>query len=468
MMSNHYTQAFEILLNQMKIRIGDKLIFGANKSSEDLHAVVQKNGIEIDGVTHSLTSGACYLMKKQGYLHPVNGWLIWYTEAGRSLASLYRECVGIQGEDFDQRIAFKEYTHHFSPNRQALFFFGAGVSYSDGAPLQADLLKLVLNPANELIQSLEIQMELQDIIRENFYINEVDGVYPSLENIFSFFDYFILYNESLSRRYNNAKLHKLKHHLIKIIFMAVNDATSRSSENFDKFWKLIYSTSTNISIATLNYDTLPEDAFALLYPLNCYLDFCTELANYDYFKITSKYHWINPQSTILCNPNNPPFICKFIKLHGSLNWYYCNCCNNLLVQPWDRSKLFLFDNADTIDSLRCQYDGSEYSALITPPSYIKNLTHPIIESMLIEFTNEVRKADRLVFVGYSLPEADWHIKAILAKADMRNKKVVVINPFITDFIRRRFLGVCKDCEFVSLSFQDLVNDRELFQKIVAG
>ena len=44
------------------------------------------------------------------------------------------------------------------------------------------------------------------------------------------------------------------------------------------------------------------------------------------------------------------FQLKLLNLHGSLNWKYCNCCNQTLLTPWDR----------TIDLHRGKFLGFTY------------------------------------------------------------------------------------------------------------
>ena len=94
-MSKYFKRPFEILLNQKKIHVGETLTLYANPNNTDCFGTVKEDGIEVNGITYNPTSGACHLLNKIGYYFPVNGWLIWHNQAGQSLTSLYKECLGL-------------------------------------------------------------------------------------------------------------------------------------------------------------------------------------------------------------------------------------------------------------------------------------------------------------------------------------------------------------------------------------
>ncbi|MGW8187676.1 MAG: hypothetical protein ACWGNK_10430, partial [Desulfobacterales bacterium] len=89
--------------------------------------------------------------------------------------------------------------------------------------------------------------------------------YPRLEAVFGFLDYFIQRNESLSATYNNAVIRQLKENLIKTIHYIVNMRSDQRSHVYHRFWQAIKRHNCNVSIITLNYDTLLEQAFDFLY-----------------------------------------------------------------------------------------------------------------------------------------------------------------------------------------------------------
>jgi hypothetical protein len=70
-----------------------------------------------------------------------------------------------------------------------------------------------------------------------------------------------------------------------------------------------------------------------------------------------------------------------------------------------------------------------------------------------------------VFIGYSLPEADIHMKAILKKSLRPETDIFVVNVDKSDNFRFRFKGLSKHVQFVMSSFEDFVRDEKMAEDI---
>jgi len=101
---------------------------------------------------------------------------------------------------------------------------------------------------------------------------------------------------------------------------------------------------------------------------------------------------------------------RIYKLHGSLDWLVCPCCHSVFVS----------DRAPGTPCPRCG-DASRpgepllRGSLLTP-TMLKSLRNPTMRLIHDEAFHELRRADRVIFVGYSLPEADHDLRYLFRRA----------------------------------------------------
>lgn len=363
----------------------------------------------------------------------------------------------------------------YQPQRDAIFVLGAGASRPDGVPLQRDTLPLIISGKIEEIENSEIGRIVTEFIKDNFEFNTGTNKFPQLEAVFGFLDYFIQQNESLSIKYPNQKLREIKEYLIKLIHYVVNLQTDKTSYYYQLFWNSITGINPNTSIITLNYDTLLEQAFDHLYKKSGYIDYSIPFMNYEKLAEMKQYNfWINPKEPVFVEENENPLPFKILKLHGSLNWKYCNCCNQTLLTPWDRridlkrGKFLGYTYPDNLEyEYACPIDGTEFQTLIVPPSYLKILSHPIISQLMTEASREIRIARKIVFVGYSLSDADIHVKALFKKQMNGNKEVIVVNPKKKESLELNYRSLSRNARFIDMSFEDFVSDPVQLKSILS-
>lgn len=172
------------------------------------------------------------------------------------------------------------YPGHFI-GRDVVFVFGAGASYADGAPLQADILPLIMSDELPDIRKSKIGQTVTEFIAENFAWDVNARIYPTLETVFGFLDYFISQDEHLNAQYPNARIRAIKEGLIKLIHYVISVKSNQQGKTYRSFWEAVCRYNPNIAILTLNYDTLLEDAFSNIHPGPGYVDYCIHLMNYD-------------------------------------------------------------------------------------------------------------------------------------------------------------------------------------------
>jgi hypothetical protein len=128
----------------------------------------------------------------------------------------------------------------------------------------------------------------------------------------------------LNDYYSIEKIKRIKEGLVILIY-SVFKIENIDSDNYEKFWLKIFNHNTNISVISLNYDTLLDDSFDYIYNKGGFLDYCIPLINYDSPEGMNPFDWwVNPREPLACFGGKEPFVIKLIKIHGSLNWNIVN------------------------------------------------------------------------------------------------------------------------------------------------
>ena len=359
----------------------------------------------------------------------------------------------------------------YPTNRDVVFVLGAGASHPDGVPLQRHILPTILT--NQKIAESEIGAPVIGFVKDNFAYDSNKNIFPQLEAVFAFLDYFIQQNESLNTKYTNADIRLIKESLIKLIHYIVNLQTDTKSKIYHRFWKAVQNYNSNISILTLNYDTLLEQAFELMFQKLGYIDYCFHLMNYDKREALKEFNfWINPRDPVTVEDGTSPVPIKLIKLHGSLNWKYCNCCNQTLLTPWDREidlhggkfTGYTYPDKQKYDYV-CPLDRTEFETLIMAPSFAKRLNQPVISQLFSEASREIRATKKIVFIGYSLSNADVHIRALFKKQLEDDVKLIVINNRNAETLKLKYYSLTENVEFINSSFEEMVKNKELLERI---
>jgi hypothetical protein len=104
-----------------------------------------------------------------------------------------------------------------------------------------------------------------------------------------------------------------------------------------------------------------------------------------------------------------------IKPHGSLNWFKDDCGQHIekdktfLLSGTGRNRVYAFTE---FRAPRTSV-GREYAPLIVPPVYLKNFDQPVFRTLWRNCTTLLSTAERVVFLGYSMPAADLHAHFIM-------------------------------------------------------
>lgn len=353
----------------------------------------------------------------------------------------------------------------YAEKRDVVFFFGAGASVAAGIPLQEDILREALSQSR--VRDSLAGRELIRFLQRFFALNRRLYPMPSLEDVFAFLDYFINRNEHLDSVYSVSQLRKIQECFVRIIHYTIGQRRTNNASTHRAFWEVVGVTNRNVSIVSLNYDSVLEAEFGL-YPEQAYIDYCINLLNYDYEEIPAFYWWINPREPVPRFGEENPVPIKILKLHGSLDWKFCRACRRVLLTPWsteidlEQGAFFSPPGDDILPSeLLCPVDGCRFETLILPPSYVKDLRNPVVSTIGSEIEQEIRIAKKVVLIGYSLPDADIHLRALFAKSLSRDTQVVVVNPDNCDALQARYACLAVGVSFLNQTFESFVSSGSL-------
>lgn len=166
-----------------------------------------------------------------------------------------------------------------------------------------------------------------------------------------------------------------------------------------------------------------------------------------------------------------------IKLHGSLNWYYCETCEEVqLVNIRQTVKDFLEDKSPYPVIGICKDCGGQRRGLLVPPLAMKFDVAPPLTPLLTQAEKAFEKSDLIVVVGFSFAEADVYISRMLSKSMQKStkQKLIIVDPdgrvanrlklkfkaSIPNFDPTRIMRITGDCaelmpKFLTGSFQNL-------------
>jgi hypothetical protein len=159
---------------------------------------------------------------------------------------------------------------------------------------------------------------------------------------------------------------------------------------------------------------------------------------------------------------------QLLKLHGSINWFKCTKCNNLIPQKRVlRGTCFVTDDKTLSENSyllayqlvegQCCPKCSEILSVIpfiVPPTLEKTRYHKEIKNVWKKAADVLSKADNIFVIGYSLPETDIFFKYLYSIGSMSDhiiKNFVVYDPdtkvhdrflnFIGGSVKDRFVPV---------------------------
>jgi len=308
---------------------------------------------------------------------------------------------------------------------------GSGFSKEAGLPTTNDIPNMFLNtPKKEKEpQNLptgvgdEISRILKDFWKEVFAYDGKSTPSPSIEDHFTLLDLAANSGHHLGKIYSPKKLRAIRRMSIHRIFSIVTADRQESEcihnllEELNKKYK-----NSDLSIVTLNWDIVIEKH------LN---------------KLKIEFYYPFETFDILNATRLPHEGISLTKMHGSTNWVYCDSCRRIFTGKITSTalKLDAFLEPDDFKALEvdekiidsiinnhkvrrdCKSCGNIFAGRVATFSYRKAFSISQFQTLWERAHAALREADKWLFIGYSMPEADFEFKHLLKSAQLARKEL---------------------------------------------
>jgi NAD-dependent SIR2 family protein deacetylase len=354
--------------------------------------------------------------------------------------------------------------------KKRVFVVGAGFSMDAGYPKQSEILK-ELNKSDDKRDKASMEF-----VRKLF----PDGSEPTLEDLFTLLDQTIetrincgQYNWKELEEWQSRLNFSILSHFYRCASNLTNADFYRSvAAEMIKERLLNELTGDPFSIISLNWDTLLEDS----------IFWCIEKAelirkiDIDYGCYTTPLE-PSPHVTSLRQKSEGIFNLKLIKVHGSANWRICPGCNRLFTNVGVNDELWDYYSSirpcPECKKLNPWIDDEKLllEPFIITPTFVKKFNNAHIQMVWHNAYIELSEATSVVFAGYSLPEADYHLRGLLVRAIQPSAEITVItkgNMDATVDRYRNFFG--KQCvnifEDGILDYYDRLPNRHTLDELI--
>ena len=117
---------------------------------------------------------------------------------------------------------------------------------------------------------------------------------------------------------------------------------------------------------------------------------------------------------------------KFLKIHGSMNWLQCSNCQQMFVGFDEKLILRIIEEPMYCRHCAKQENRSLLRGSLVMPTFLKDLRNFQIKLVWQNAAIELMEARRLVFIGYSLPHADFEFRQLLSRMVHKDAKIDVV------------------------------------------
>lgn len=116
---------------------------------------------------------------------------------------------------------------------------------------------------------------------------------------------------------------------------------------------------------------------------------------------------------------------KLLKLHGSMNWLQCTNCQRLYISFDEKS---ILSRRIDEECRHCKKHGTnaKLRGTLVMPTFLKDLSNFQLKLVWQNAGVELMEATKLVFIGYSLPHADFAFRQLLSRMVGREVPIDVV------------------------------------------
>lgn len=329
------------------------------------------------------------------------------------------------------------------PHLKTVYVLGAGFAAPAGLPVQAAILDRIraflLRPDPAPLSAEDefgrARASLTEFLQRAFPSQTA----PPLEDIFTLLDH------SISRREHTAgepwvNLELLRRHLNLAILFIINEALRTAPRHALTFYRSLAAHFLDLrldarqpgdpfSFILLNWDNLIDTSIFW-----CVAQArAVRRADIDYCCYTTALH-DSPHIPSLTQRAHNLFNVKLVKLHGSANWLFCPNCNRMYTGLGSATEFHhryvvtqycpscAAQRGISLDS----FGGIPLAPFLITPTYLKVFDNPHIQMAWHNAQVELSEAANIVFVGYSLPEADYHFRTLLRRSIRQDTSITAV------------------------------------------
>jgi hypothetical protein len=314
-------------------------------------------------------------------------------------------------------------------NNKALYILGAGFSIPAGAPGQEIILKNILefDSSTLMTDERDIYLQNQEIFKK-FLISIFPGFSPetlTLEDILTPIDRAIIESRAL-RKYIFTDLIEIRQVINSIIILFFKHKLKKLTnvQYLENFADYLINSEEKIkdsnAVITLNWDIILDDVLQR--------KFKNKKFAIDYMMQVTNYYPQKPIMPALVAHQKGYKTIKLLKMHGSMNWLLCPSCGRLYSAFNEKISSFEFISKPTCRLCIRNYIQDSYflKSQLLLPTFLKDLSNAQYKLLWQNAGIELSEAAKIIFIGYSFPQADFEFRNLLARAVRHDAAIEIV------------------------------------------
>lgn len=328
-----------------------------------------------------------------------------------------------------------------SSRSRTVVILGAGATAACGGPVTDQILPLGLERRASIDQQGMIADLVVPFLNRYYGWKEDDHrssrALPSLTLFMSAIDIAIERKQPFGPEWPLQQMVELRRAVEFLIFKVLTVELERLSNNsislHREMLEKVFPNGRTPRVISLNYDVIIDNAmieYGLKLGRSYFPDYSARISTRFYARSPDKFG-------------------SLLKLHGSLNFKYCANCQRLAIALSDDGRFTrkaladIFEQYDedreadeplagaytsSAQSRKCTRCGYPVQPILVSPTHRKDYRNAHLGQIWMEAERQLRQADNVHFVGYSLPEDDTDVFYLFKRAlsDGKKRKFTVI------------------------------------------
>ncbi|WNM57329.1 hypothetical protein [Candidatus Nitrospira allomarina] len=324
---------------------------------------------------------------------------------------------------------------------KTVFILGAGFSLDAGAPTQASLMAEAFRLYREDRSLFDPERfeDFKKFLLNQLNVSEGNLSKVALEDIFTPLDRCLSENSQF-RGIGLGQIMKVRESVFYVVGQTIHlilERTGKSKNYIDLFADYLtkessvrsgykYKRADPVSVISTNWDILLDTSIYRSIRDDSHdgvVDYCCYISSLD-----KSDESIKPGLEKL---GQGGFNVKLLKLHGSLNWLQCPRCMRLYARFSGKEAMYNFINPMPCRHCDTNFPEEQGNHLLVSnlimPTFIKDLSNPQYKIIWQNAGIEISEATRIVFIGYSLPSADFEMRQLLSRMMRKNTNIEVVD-----------------------------------------